>query len=109
MNFNIIIIIIFSKQFFIDKSILIFRLYLNNIKYITNNGYFFNKNEEINFFQRDLIRYDVDLRDIEKMTIKGTFLSFTVLILDIFKDIIENSLKFKIKLLLIVELLKPFI
>ena len=78
MNFNIIIIIIFSKQFFIDKSILIFRLYLNNIKYITNNGYFFNKNE-INFFQHDLIRYDVDLRDIEKIAIKGTFLSFTIL------------------------------
>ena len=71
-------------------------MYLNNIQYITDNGYFFTKDEEINFFQHDSIRYDVDLRDIEKMTIKGTFLSFTVLILDIFKDIIENSLKFRL-------------
>ena len=54
-------------------------MYLNNIQYITDNGYFFTKDEEINFFQHDSIRYDVDLRDIEKMTIKGTFLSFTVL------------------------------
>ena len=84
-------------------------MYLNNIQYITDNGYFFNKDEEINFFQHDSIRYDVDLRDIEKMTIKGTFLSFTVLILDIFKDIIENSLKFKIICLLIMELLKLFL
>ena len=84
-------------------------MYLNNIQYITDNGYFFNNDEEINFFQHDSIRYDVDLRDIEKMTIKGTFLSFTVLILDIFKDIIENSLKFKIICLLIMELLKLFL
>ena len=54
-------------------------MYLNNIQYITDNGYFFTKDEEINFFQHDSIRYDVDLRDIEKMTIKGTFSSFTVL------------------------------
>ncbi len=53
-------------------------MYLNNIQYITDNGYFFNKDEEINFFQHDSIRYDVDLRDIEKMRIKGTFLSFAV-------------------------------
>ena len=75
-------------------------MYLNNIQYIT---------KWLNFFQHDSIRYDVYLRDIEKMTIKGTFLSFTVLILDIFKDIIENSLKFKIIWLLIVELLKLFL
>jgi hypothetical protein len=54
-------------------------MYLNNIQCITDNGNFFNKDEEINFFQHDSIRYDVDLRDIEKMTIKGTFSSFTVL------------------------------
>ncbi len=54
-------------------------MYLNNIQCITDNGNFFNKDEEINFFQHDSIRYDVDLRDIEQMTIKGTFLSFTVL------------------------------
>ena len=75
-------------------------MYLNNIQYIT---------KWLNFFQHDSIRYDVYLRDIEKMTIKGTFLSFTVLILDIFKDIIENSLKFKIICLLIMELLKLFL
>jgi hypothetical protein len=45
-------------------------MYLNNIQYIT---------KWLNFFQHDSIRYDVYLRDIEKMTIKGTFLSFTIL------------------------------
>ena len=69
-----------SERFMISLSV--FKriwMFLNNIKYITDNGFFLKKKYEINFFQYNSMRYDTDLRDtLRETTVPGTFLSFTV-------------------------------
>ncbi len=69
-----------SERFMISLSV--FKriwMFLNNIKYITDNGFFLKKKYEINFFQYNSMRYDTDLRDtLRETTVPGTFLAFTV-------------------------------
>ena len=54
-------------------------MFFNSIQYITDNGFFFNEEDNKTFFQYDSMRYDVDLRNINESTIKGCFLSFSAL------------------------------
>ena len=52
-----------------ELSLLLYKriiLYLENIKYITNNGYFFNNEEEENFYRYDSVRIDPSILEGQK-------------------------------------------
>ena len=71
---------LFNERFMISLSVhkRIWML-INNINYITDNGLFFNVNEEKTFFQFSNIRYDFDLRNNNnETTFKDTFIAFTI-------------------------------
>ncbi len=71
---------IFNERFMISLSVhKRIGMFINNIKYITDNGLFFNLNEEETFFQFSNVRYDNDLRiNNNETTVKDTFIAFTV-------------------------------
>ena len=71
---------LFNERFMISLSVhkRIWML-INNINYITDNGLFFNLNEEETFFQFSNVRYDNDLRiNNNETTFKDTFIAFTI-------------------------------
>lgn len=54
-------------------------LFINEINYISDNGILFESKETEHFHQVDSYRYDVDLRNITKGTIPGTFATLSIL------------------------------
>ena len=70
---------IISERFMISLSVFkrIWMIY-DNVKYITDKGYFLTNKKEINFFQFQSLRYDTDLRNNIENTIPGSFLYFTI-------------------------------
>lgn len=54
-------------------------VYLNWVKYISDEGLIFSSKKETGFHQFDSFKSDVDLRDIWEGTIPGTFVTMTVL------------------------------
>jgi hypothetical protein len=51
--------------------------YIKAIKYIKDEGFWIEKKQEINFYQYDSLRYDIDHRNIFNGTIPGTFATLT--------------------------------
>lgn len=54
-------------------------IYINKVSYKSDNGLIFTDYEEERFHQIDAFKYDIDMRDINKGTIPGTFATVTVL------------------------------
>lgn len=54
-------------------------IYINKVKYRSDNGLVFTNYEEERFHQFDISKYDMDFRDINEGTIPGTFATVTIL------------------------------